>query len=45
MNVGSKEVVDGLFFVDCIGFGVDCLHKMRFVLIVIIQQQKRDESE
>ncbi len=35
VNVRSKEVVDGLFLIACIGLRTDCLHKRCFVLTVI----------
>jgi hypothetical protein len=46
MNVGSKEVVDGLFPVAHVSVGMDCLHKpVHFALTMITQLQERTESE
>lgn len=43
VNVGSKEVIDGLFLVASVG--MDCLHNRRFVATTITQLQERAESK
>jgi hypothetical protein len=45
VNVGSKELLEGLFLLACTDLGVYCLHERCFVYMVITQLQKRAESE
>lgn len=45
MDVGSKDLVDGLLLVACVGLRMDCLHVVEFVLTVITEVQERTESE
>jgi hypothetical protein len=44
VNVGSKELVDGLFFVACISWGMDCLHKCSVCADAITKRQKRAKN-
>jgi hypothetical protein len=45
VDIGSKQVAEGLVLVARNGLWVYCLHKRCFVLTVITPLQKRAESE
>ena len=45
MNVGDKQLVDGLIRLAYTGSGLGCLHNSTIALWVIILRRKRVESE